>query len=36
MLNDNLYDLMLDNDETWIIFSDGNAMLVNDCQLLDC
>lgn len=30
-----IFEMMFENDEIWYFFSDGNAMLINDCQLLD-
>lgn len=31
-----IYDTMLENDETWFSDEHGNAVLILDCQLLDC
>jgi hypothetical protein len=32
-----IYDTMMENSETWYVYFDtGAAMLVADCQLLDC
>jgi hypothetical protein len=30
------YDRVFDNEEVWYSTSNGCAMLINDCQLLDC
>jgi len=30
-----IYELMLENDETWYIYSSGSAFIMNDCALLD-
>jgi hypothetical protein len=31
-----IYDSMIDNDETWFVTKNGAAMLISDCQLIDC
>ena len=31
-----IYKGIIDLDETWIITGNGSAMIVYDCQLLDC
>lgn len=36
MFSIDIYDSMMDNEETWIVTCPGNAMLVNDCALMDC
>lgn len=36
MFSIDIYESMLDNDETWFSLDNGNAMLVNDCSLLNC
>lgn len=35
MLHLNLLDTMLDNDEMWIVYADGSAVLVYDLPLWD-
>lgn len=30
-----IYDLMIDNDELWFVYTTGAAMLVSDASLID-
>lgn len=32
---DDIFLMMLDNDETWYVTSEGNAFIMNDGALLD-
>jgi hypothetical protein len=36
MINDDLYDGILDRDEWWIIVDKGCAMIIYDASLMDC
>lgn len=36
MLNEDIYESMLERYETWFLVKTGAAMLVNDCSLMDC
>lgn len=31
-----VYDGMLENFECWFVLENGNAMIINDCSLLEC
>jgi hypothetical protein len=33
---DEVYQAMLDRDETWMQIGDGRADIVNNCSLMDC
>ena len=33
---DDIYEGIMDRDETWIVYDSGCAMIINDCSLLDC
>ena len=35
-MSKDILDSIFDLEETWFIVGCGNALLVNDCQLLDC
>lgn len=35
MLPNDLYQMMFDNDEMWVIYNSGNAMLMLDLPLFD-
>ena len=35
-LNMDIFDTMMDNDETWYFTSNGTGMIVSDGSLLDC
>ena len=32
---DNIYDSIMENDETWMIHCSGGALIIYDVQLLD-
>ena len=36
LFSDKIYESIMHNDETWYVTGNGNAMIINDCQLLDC
>lgn len=31
-----VWDMMIDNEETWFITHNGCAMILSDCSLMDC
>lgn len=35
MFKNDVYDTMLDNDEMWIVYEDGSAMVIYDLPLYD-
>jgi hypothetical protein len=35
IFTDEVYQAIFDNDETWYVWSDGNALQIYDVQLLD-
>ena len=35
MFTEEVYQAIFDNDEIWFVWSEGNALLIYDTQLLD-
>jgi hypothetical protein len=36
MFNLDILETMMENDETWFVYENGNAMVISDCSLMDC
>ena len=34
--HENIYESIMENDETWFIYEEGSALIVYDAQMMDC